>query len=450
MQEGMVEALYEGNTLVIAQAGAGKTACAQTAIQELVTDGHLRRVVIFAPKKVCQLTWAKEYTKWEHLWEPEMALGDIKQRFMACMSDNPIVVLSLDNLAWFFENNQHVLFDGMLIDEGSKIKDPGSSRFKKMRHKLKHFAWRSSMSATPVHESAADLYSQVFFVDGGASLGRNKENFLRKYFMQLDYKGYKWGFQPGGLERLTEAIKDVVFLADDAAYEASLPALENITVPIVMPKEAWKHYDAMRDELCVELDSGDIEAPNMAVMYGKLQQICCGALYSYTPDGFKDNGKPKFIKHTNWIHKQKFEQLSHLVGTFTGPTMVMYQFDFELEFLKAAYPHAVVLGDDPAAAERAWNDGQVSVLLCHPKSSSHGVNLQFGGHRIVWLSPVWSADQADQTIRRLRRRGQEAEAVFQYFLTVFNTVEGAMLRRYTHKETSAKDFIQHLRERKAA
>lgn len=437
-QEDMITALYEGNRLVIAQAGAGKTVCSQTAAQELIDDDVLSRVIIFAPLKVCQLTWLTEWVEWEHLRQPLMAIGDAPRRRDAVLDmEAPLVIMNLDNMAWFFtEFGRDHGFDGIIIDEISKLKDPGTAAFKKLRHHIKDFEWRVGLSATPVHEAATDIYTQVMFCDGGKALGKNREKFLRKYFMQMDYQGYKWDFQPGGEARLAADIGDLVFVADTTEYEAGLPALEDVIVPVKMGDEAWMHYDAMSHKLLTEIEDKEVEAPNLAVLQGKLQQICCGAVYDLE-------------RNPVWIHKEKFAQLTELVGRWQEPVVIVYQFQYELDMLKAMYDRALVLGDDPAGAQAAWNSGECDILLIHPKSAGHGINIQFGGCRMVWMSPVWSADQWDQTIRRLLRRGQPSDVVWRYTLLVEGSVERLILERHDEKMAGAASFIDHLKEHAA-
>ncbi len=434
-QEDIIDALYERNILLIAQAGTGKTVCAQTAIQELITDSVLHRVIIFAPLKVCNLTWAKEHLMWDHLWALTIATGDEKQRIEAVMDcKNSIVVMNLDNLKWYFRTfGDKKLFDGLLIDEISKLKNPGSENFKAMRYHLKDFKCRYGMSATPVHEAATDIYAQLLVVDNGATLGRNKENFLHTYFMQMDFKGYKWDFQPGGLERLVNKLQSSVYVADTTEYEKSLPILEDVIIPVTMPLSAWEVYDDIANTQVAIVNDKLVEAPNMAIVQGKLQQICCGAIY-----------------HTDsleWLHQEKYTQLTKLVEKWQEPVVIVYQFIYELEMLRTIYPQAIVLADDAEAAEAAWNAGKYNILLVHPKSASHGLNLQQGGYRMIWLSPVWSADQWDQTIRRLWRRGQPASTVWRYTLVIENTVERIILNRHITKNYNATTFINHLKER---
>ena len=434
-QQEVITSLYENNKLVIAQAGAGKTVCSQTVAQELIDDSELTRVIIFAPLKVCQLTWAQEFNDWTHLRPVTMALGNANQRRDAVTGGTELVCMNIDNMAWFFKEfgDKHG-FDGLIIDEGSKLKAAGGAGFKKLRYRLKDFTWRCVMSATPVHEASTDIYTQIMCVDGGAALGRSKELFQRKYFMSLDYQNRKWGFQPGGVERLTDDIAHLVCIMDTVDYEADLPELEDITVPVLMPPEAREVYDDFANKMLAEIDGKDIEAVNLAVQSGKMQQVCCGAVYGED-------------KSTNWLHKAKFGQLTELVGCWQEPVIIVYQYTYEKEMLQAMYTDALVLGDDPVEAERAWSAGECDILLMHPKSGGHGLNLQKGGCRMIWMSPVWSADQWDQCIRRIWRRGQPSPVVWRYTLVVPDSVEEFILDRHLIKMENASTFVDHLRSK---
>lgn len=439
-QDSAITRLYEQNTLLIAQAGFGKTVVAQSAAQELLADDVLHRVLIVAPLKVCTLTWMNEWEGWSHLRQPGMAIGPADARRAAIEDEQfDIVVINFDNLVWFFDTygNNHG-FDGLIIDEGSKVKAADGAIMKKLharRGRLKHFVWRCVMSATPVHESGTHIYTQMMIVDQGAALGSNQENFRREYFMQMDFKGYRWDYQPGGRERLLARIADSVFVADTAEYEASLPRVEEVTVPVKMPRAGWDAYDDMATGLITEIDGVKVEAPNLAVMKNKLQQICCGALYK---PGTKD---------ALWLHQAKFQDLDVLLGGHDEPFAVIYQYQFELELLRELYPDAGVLADDPEGVEAAWNAGELDLLLLHPQSAGHGLNIQYGGCRMACLSPLWSADQWDQMIRRLRRRGQASDVVWRYTLCVKGSVEDEdILPRTEGKLDAAEAFITHLRE----
>jgi len=437
-QHGLIDALYAGNCLAVAPGGYGKAVCGQTAIQELLADGHIKRCIIFAPLKVCELTWKTEHEKWDHLEPVAMATGKPDARRAAIESDARIVVMNFDNLTWFFKEYPGGYdFDGVLFDELSKLKSPGSNMVKKARHALKSFNWRAGMSATPVAESGADIYSQALMIDGGKALGTRLDNFRMNYCMPLDYKQYKWGLQPGAAERIAGALKDVLFIADSAEYEASLPELRDRIWPVPMPEYAWAKYRDMAEELILDIGNTEVEAANMAVMTGKLQQIVQGFIYR--------GAGPDRISMA--IHNSKLDTLTDILGD-GRPTIVSYQYQHELRLLRARFPDMVVLADDPAEAEQAWNDGMLKVLAVHPASAGHGLNLQRcpGGNRLICMSPIWSADLWRQLLGRLRRRGQASDVVERIVLVTSGTIDDIVMDRLAGKEAAEENLMLHLRD----
>ena len=407
-QQDAISRLYEfDNTLLIASKGFGKAAIAQTAAQELLNEGVLTRVLVIAPPKVGRITWGTEYSKWSHLEEIGLALGDVKQRRGVLAGPHRIVVISADSVAWFIKemaSGEYVKFDGLIVDEISRLKSVGGKAVRALRPRLNKFKWRIGLSATPVAESGIDIYAQALVVDNGAALGRNKERFMRTYFMTTDYMGYDWEIQPGGAVLLAQALRDMVWVAPSVDYEASLPPLKERTVWVAMPDAAWSAYEELANTMVLE--SGDVEVPNAAVLAGKLQQIASGFLYREDDTTLRLHGRN--------------------AQAFTW------------------YPGAKVLAEDPAGAVAAWNAGELEMLLIHPRSAGHGLNLQDGGALLIQMGPCWSADQHDQVIGRLWRRGQ-AKTVRRYILACEGTVDEVILDRLQSKQENEGDLMKHLR-----
>lgn len=427
-QEDAIDRLYEDNCLLIAAKGFGKCVVAQTAAQELLNDGELKRVLVIAPLKVSVLTWGTEWQKWEHLEEIALAVGEPKQRELAIASSARIVIINIENVPWLIDTYgaKHG-FDGLIIDEISKFKAAGTRGVKKLRHRTGDFKWRVGLSATPLAESGQDIYSQALLIDGGKALGKRFERFQRTYFMQMDYSGYKWSFQPGGEERLAAALGPLVYVADNETYEAELPPFEDVEVEIELPAAVMEKYE----DAAASMLLGEREIPNMAVLSGKLQQITQGAYYD--EDG---------VAH--WLHWEKFETLIDLIEEIDAPVAVCYQYRFELDYLRGIFPEAGVLAEDPEYVESMWNAGRMDVILVHPKSAAHGLNLQYGGCELVMLGPVWSADDWDQVAGRLWRRGQ-TDIVTRHTIVARGTVDGIILDRLDGKSDAEDSIMEHIR-----
>ena len=421
-QQDAITALYEKNTLLIAAKGLGKTVVGQTAVQELLADGVITRCLVLAPLQVCTMSWAGEWSKWQHLRQPALALGHEPARRMAIDRGGDIVVINFDNLVWLIENDLHLSFDGLLVDECTKLKTAGGSGFKALRKVLKHFTWRSAMTADPVSEQGVDLYAQMMLVDGGKTLGRHKDLFRRKYFYPTDFNQRKWAVLPGMDKVLANVVRDTVTVITDTHYDESLPPLRDIVVPVEMPAEGWQAYNAIMDDGAFDAGSGDVVlAEDAAAVAGKLQQITAGA--AWLPGG------KRYVR----FHNAKLDALAkHAAQPDARPMLVAYWFRFELDALKERWPSITVLGETTGAVE-LWNAGKVPLLAVHPASCSHGLNLQYGGHDLAVLTAPWSADMWEQLVGRLRRRGQAAKFVARITFVVIDSIDTEVMARHRLK-----------------
>ena len=431
-QQAAIEAVYENNRLLVGAVGFGKAVVAQTAAQELLDDGELKRVLVIAPLKVALLTWGTEFEKWQHLEEPGMALGDAGERLWAHNDGARIVVLNAENVVWFFDTFGHDHgFDGLIVDEVTKgFKKPGGSRFKALRKHLKDFKWRLAMTATPVAESGQDIYAQCLVVDEGAALGTNLDRFRRRYMYPLDYQNRNWDWLPGGQGRMAEAAKNVVYVADSEEYEANLPPIRDNIINVPFSQDLQECYDEFAAEEMLEIGPVTVHAPNAAVVVNKLLQFTAGAIYD--EDGF-----------AHWMHWEKFFALDTVVEDADGPLMIAYQFQFELAELKARYPGIGVLGENPEEVMREWNAGRLPLMAAHPRSCAHGLNLAEGGNHLVVLTPPWSADDWRQLIGRLRRRGQHRDFVRRTIISAESGVDSLVLY-YLMGKRQKEDVLMEL------
>ena len=376
-------------TLLVAGVGFGKAIVGLTAVQELLEADILERVLVLAPLRVAQLTWASEADNWSHItMDVALACGTPAQRKAAVESGARIVVTNFENMKWMLDNYGDV-YSGVLIDEMSKLKTAGGAGVKRLRRWTNSLKWRVGMSATPVAESGVDIYSQALLLDLGKALGGRKDDFLRRYFYPTDFQQFDWQPLPGSETLLADRLKNLVFTADDAHYKASLPPVIEHVVPVDMPAKARLLYLEMKTDDIIESLGQEIIAANAAVATGKMQQICCGGIYDN--DG-----------NLAWSDDFKIQAMLDLMKKLEGPVILVYQFSFELERLRALFPDAPVLGAGGTftlADQQAWNAGEVPVLIGHPKSFWHGLNIQFGGRHMVYLGPLWSADGWAQIYR---------------------------------------------------
>ncbi|MGL4651672.1 MAG: DEAD/DEAH box helicase, partial [Caldilineaceae bacterium] len=411
--------------ILVAPVGFGKAITGLTAACARLDTGLNRRILVVAPLKVAELVWLQESEKWQHVTHTvALALGSPKQRAAAIESGAEIVVINIENIGWLIENYPDA-FDGMIIDELSKMKDVGGSTARAMRSWVKRLNWRVGMSATPVAESSADLYGQSLLIDLGKALGTRKEAFLTRYFTPTDYERRSW--QLVHAQALAAAMKDLVYVVDDTEYAAELPGLTLVEHMLVMPTEVAELYHQMAEHSVAM----GVAAGSAAIRAGKLRQIASGGLY----------GEEGALA---WFHPWRLDFAIELIKASATPMLVVYEFSFQLEYLRDTFPDALVLGDGqkfrgPELAR--WSAGEVPVLLMHVRSAAHGLNLQYGGHRMLVITPVWGSDPWQQVIGRIRRRGQPAPAVLVHELLAHATDDMKFRLRLDDKAVAEKAFM---------
>ena len=434
VQQSAITRLIEHDyTLMVAQMGSGKTAITLHAIEELFEMEVLTRVLIVAPLRVCKTVWPQEKWEWPRLNRLTISCCaglPPKDRLKVLESGSNIIVINFEMLPWLVRETKFVDwgFDGLVIDELSRMKAVGGAQFKALRKVVWTFSWRVGLTGTPVSEDLIGLYGQAYMVDGGFALGRSKDNFLRRYFYHTDYMGYDWRIQPHRTGALMKAVEDLVYVVED--YRDELPPIRDILVELVMPPRVRKCYDAMCNDMLVE----SVEAVNAAVQIGKLQQINNGFLYDTEAETTIEISDYRLLEILSAIHERK------------GSVMVVYEFTRDMKRLRALCEDdglVVMEVRDPGAVD-AWMAGQLDVLLAHPKSCGHGLNLAPGGHEMIWVAPCWSRDQWLQTRARLWRRGQTADEVV---ITTFQTkgsVDEIVRDRVEGKADFEVTFLEHL------
>ncbi len=377
--------------MILAPVGAGKTAITLTAMWEMLRDEHVKRFLVLAPKRVCTDVWPVEQPKWAPMASLAVAVGTPKQRLAALKSNARIVVTNYDNIQWLAD--QKFEFDGVVFDELTKLKNPSGARFKAL-NKVLDCPVRWGLTGSFTSNGLEDVFGQCKMISP-ALLGRAKGAFMQQYFVLINKDFGEWEPRKGSLELVMQRIKPATFVLEPGEYKDKLPPLHTVEVACKMD---MTDYNKMKKEFVLD----DVVAVNAAVVTQKLQQMSSGFLYS-------DNGPI-------WLSSHKFDRLEELLDENQhANTLLVYQYREELAELKRRFGHLTTLDDDDAI-ER-WNRGEVRLLAVHPKSAGHGLNLQHGGHHVVFLSLPWSLELYEQTLGRLHRSGQRHDVWCYVFLT---------------------------------
>ena len=384
--------------MILAPVGAGKTAITLTAMQAMLTSGHVNRFLVLAPKRVAVSVWPTEARLWAPALRVSVAVGTPKQREAAFRSVSEVVVTNYDNL----QSLPALSFDGIVFDELTRLKNPSGARFKAL-NKMLDCPVRWGLTGSFTSNGLEDVFGQCKIVDQSL-LGRSKGAFQQQYFFLVNKDFNQWEPRPGALELVMERIKPATFVLEPGEYKDKLPPLH--TVPVRFDMVNRKPYDQMKKEFVAQFPDAQAVAVNAGVVTAKLQQMASGFVYGDS---------------TVWFDSTKFDALDDLLDENQhANTIIAYTYKEELAELKRRHPRAVTL-DEPDAIER-WNAGKVELLLAHPKSAGHGLNLQHGGSKIIFLSLPWSLELYEQTIGRLHRSGQRHD-VWCYVMVANKTVD---------------------------
>ena len=401
--------------MILAPVGAGKTAITLTAMTELIAEGYVERWLVLAPKRVCTDVWPVEQPKWAPDFDIAIALGTPKQRAEAFKSDARIVVTNYDNIQSLPDCSD---FDGIVFDELTRLKNPGGKRFKELLKVIDNFKFRWGLTGSFTSNGLEDVFGQCKIVDQSL-LGRSKGAFLQRYFVCLNRDFGEWAPRKGALEQVMDAIRPATFVLEPGVYADKLPPLHTVEMRCDMAD--CKPYEKMKRDFMLELGTDAVIAANAGAVTNKLQQMASGFVYNTKTTASATPGKFNSTQEAIWFGTHKFDMLEEIwEENQRAPTIVVYNYQEELAELKRRFPKAQTI-DDPHAINR-WNLGQISMLLIHPKSAGHGLNLQYGGNKIVFVSLPWSLELYEQTVGRLHRGGQTKE-VWCYLLICNKTID---------------------------
>ncbi len=412
-QDEAADFLYERDrAMILAPVGAGKTAITLTAMQDMLANGVVKRFLVLAPKRVCTDVWPVEQPKWASDVPLAVAVGTPKERGAALRSKAQIVVSNYDNIQWLAE--QALDFDAIVFDELTRLKNPSGTRFKALLKVLEPMRVRWGLTGSFTSNGLEDVFGQCKIVDQSL-LGRSKGAFMQQYFVLINKEFGEWAPRVGALAKVMERIKPATYVLEAGEYADKLPPLHVIEVRCDLDDR--KPYEKMKKDF----QALDVTAINAGVVTGKLQQMASGFVYDTRKEASDIPGKFIVTQTPVWFSSHKFDRLEELLNeNQRANTIIAYTYQEELAELKRRYPHAQTL-DDKEAIQR-WNEGRVELLLVHPKSAGHGLNLQFGGCKIIFLSLPWSLELYEQTIGRLHRSGQKHD-VWCYVMLTNKTVD---------------------------
>lgn len=314
--------------------------------------------------------------------------------------------------------------NSLYVDESSMFKNPSTKRFKHLRKFLSGFSARRIFTGTPTPNSLLDIWSQIFLLDEGVRLGTSFYAFRDRFFEQADYMGYVFRPRDKAQEKIASLISDITVRIRYEDYLEPSEVMTNI-IPVNLEPKTRKLYEDMEKKAIAELNGETLTAGSAVVVLNKLRQVTGGFV-------FND------VRESRLLHTDKLEALDQVIESAPGPVIVVYNYIPEKEMLQARYKGLKVY--EPGM-EDDWNAGKIPVMALHPKSGGHGLNLQFGGHIMVFYSLSFSWEEIQQVKKRIDRRGQTKPVIYHY-LIVNDSVDELMLQVQSRKGEAQQDFLE--------
>ena len=418
--------------------GLGKTIATLSAVKSLLKREQVKKVLIIAPLRVARATWPTEIKAWDHtskLTYTVLAGMAAKKRQLALWDDSQIHIINRENIPWLVQQlGQDWPYDMVVIDESTSFKTHSSKRWKSLKKVLGKIDRMVQLTGTPAPNSLLELWPQFYLLDQGERLFKTRTAFLQAYARQVGKpEWHQWEIKPEAVETIKNKVSDIVLRMSAADY-LDVPKRIVMAHKVILPPKARRYYEDMKKDFLLQYEAGEIIAANAGAKAGKLLQICQGQVY-YSDNELQLHAKKDYLI----LHQEKIEALKEIIENANAPVLVAYQFKSDVCELTQAIPGVTVLKDETQVDE--WNKGTIPVLLAHPASAGHGLNLQYGGHILVWYGLTWSNEIYLQFNARLERQGQLQPVRIIHLITE-ETIEENVLESLRKKDNTQKKLLK--------
>jgi len=432
--------LERGGAGLFLDPGLGKTSVALAAFKVLRDKGMAKRMLVIAPRRPMYEVWPQEIMKWSEFDDITYAVlhGDDKDD--ALRLDAQVFVVNPEGLPWLMQpqNYARLKADILVVDELSKFKHTNTKRFKLIKPHLPKFQRRWGLTGTPAANGLMDLFGECYMLDTGAALGRFITHYRNNYFIPSGFGGYDWKPRPNAYEEVLERIKPLALYMQAEDY-LKLPELVHQTISVVLPASARSAYAQMENEFYTLLGADEVTAVSASAVGIKCRQIANGAVYNV--DGAVSE-----------VHDEKLDALSGLMEELNGsPALVLYEFNHDRERILERFPGTPYIGGGQSdkkvsAYIMEFNAGRLPMLLAHPASAGHGLNLQKVSNHVVWFGLPWDLELYDQAFRRVYRQGNPNTHVFIHHIVAKDTLDEKVLKVLKSKDRVQRGLLHALKE----
>lgn len=435
--------------------GLGKTTIVLAALTVLKQQRAFRRALVVAPKRVALHVWPGEKQKWLDFWSLQMHVlhGAKKDTFLQHLpdpsTDNPdICVVTFDGLEWLARDGGRRFLklqaDLLIVDESTYIRHTNTRRFKSLKPYLYSFGRRHILTGTPIPRSYEDLFGQIFVLDRGGSLGKYITAYRNTYFDNVGYDFPDWRLREGSADLINAKIRPLVLRGDKDDY-LMLPTLLKNDIEVELPAAVRTIYGELEKQFYACLESGEeISSPTAAALGNKLRQVANGFVYQSEEDSGNDQ------RAALALHDEKIEALKDLVASLQGkPALVFYEYVADAARICTALNGDVAVmgkGNDEEFI-REFNAGNIPVLLAHPASAGHGLNLQESAGHVIFFGPTWNLEHYDQAIARVHRQGNPNAHVTVHTIVAKDTKDNEVAEVLRAKDRTQRDLLAAMKRK---
>jgi SNF2 family DNA or RNA helicase len=433
---------------LFADPGLGKTAITLSLIKRFHRHPEFKGALIIAPLRVAEIVWPAEIQKWDQFRDLTYRVLHGPNRLDRLREKADIYLLNAENIFWLLEEKHPC--NMLVVDESSKFKSHSAKRFKKLKKQLDQFQRRIILTGTPAPNSMMDLYPQVYLLDQGEALGRFITHYRQRYFYPVNFRNFtEWNLKPGADRVIQQQIAHQI-MRIDAEDHLDLPPLVYHEVQVKLPPKAATTYRQLEKQFFALIDGAPVLLGSAASAYNACRQVANGCLYEPPPMLMprKQQSKRKTLE----LHSAKADAVQEIINELQGkPALIAYHFKHDLEQLldkfgaDTPYLGGGVSNSKSAEIVKAWNAGKIPILLGHPQSIAHGLNLQQGGHDIIWFSLTDNLENYMQFNQRVYRQGVRKQVRIHHILAD-KTVDLAIMRRLDKKDKTQKALLDAIRE----
>lgn len=421
--------------------GLGKTAIILSVINRLMYEElEINKVLVIAPLRVAKYVWLEERDKWSHLHHLKLSLvlGYERDRKAALKQAADIYVINRENIAWLVRQYQtNWPFDMVVIDELSSFKSPKSVRFKALRMVIPASKRVVGLTGTPAPNGLIDLWSQMYLLDQGARLEKNVTTYRTKYFspgLTQGFTVFRYDLRPGAKEIIYRKISDICISMRAKDYIKMPKRIDNF-IDVYLSDEEQKQYNDFERDAVMRLYNeakellGEITAINAAVLTNKLLQWANGAVFDSKRDWHE-------------VHERKLDALEEIIDGLQGkPMLIAYSYKHDVERIIKRFKAKKM---ETKQDQDDWNNGKIPLMIMHPASGGHGLNLQYTDSVITWFGLTWSLELDQQFNARVHRQGRKETVVINRIVTHKTMDQDVMaaIRRKTHGQEALLEAVK--------